>query len=167
MINEMKNLVLIGMPGSGKTTIGKLLAERLGYTFIDTDQLVIEKTGKTPRQLVDEDGLEHFMEIQDEVVMSIKGKNCTISTGGGIVHSEISMNYLKTIGFVLYLDTKYDIIKERMDSSRKLVRTKGTLLDLYNTRVPLYEKYADAVVNCDIEAPKILCDTIFGIISSE
>jgi shikimate kinase len=167
MIINNKNIVLIGMPGSGKTTIGKLLSDRLGYTFLDTDQLISEKTGKTPRQIVEEDGLDCFMKIQDEVVLSINKTNCTISTGGGLIHSEIAMNYLKSIGKVLYLDTKYDIIKERMDSSRKLVRTKGTLLDLYNTRVPLYNKYADAVVNCDSTDPHKLSDIVLGLISEK
>lgn len=165
MIGDVKNIVLIGMPGSGKTTVGKILSERLRYTFVDTDQLICEKAGKTPRQLVEEDGLEYFMKIQDEAVLSLNDSRCTISTGGGLVHSEISMNYLKSIGFVIYLDTKYDIIKERMDSSRKLVRTKGTLLELYNKRVPLYKKYADAAVNCNSVEPEMISDAILGIIA--
>ncbi len=165
MIEPRKNIILIGMPGSGKTTVGKILSERLGYTFIDTDQLICELTGKTPRRLVEEDGLEHFMKIQDEAVLSINDNNCIISTGGGLVHSEISMNYLKSIGFIIYLDTKYDIIRERMDSSRKLVRTAGTLLELYNHRVPLYKKYADAVINCDSADPDAVSGTILGSMS--
>ncbi|HEX2925218.1 MAG TPA: shikimate kinase [Ruminiclostridium sp.] len=165
MIKDIKNIVLIGMPGSGKTTVGKILSQSLGYTFVDTDQLICDKTDKTPRQLVAEDGLEVFMKVQDEVVLSIVDANCIISTGGGLVHSEISMNYLKSIGFIIYLDTKYDIIKERMDSSRKLVRTKGSLLELYNSRVPLYEKYADAVVNCDSVDPETVSETILGLIT--
>ncbi|WP_024831800.1 shikimate kinase [Ruminiclostridium josui] len=167
MIESPKNIVLIGMPGSGKTTVGEKLSERLGYTFIDTDQLICELTGKTPRRLVEEDGLEYFMKVQDEAVLSIKDNTCIISTGGGLVHSEISMNYLKSIGFIIYLDTKYDIIKERMDSSRKLVRTAETLLELYNNRVPLYQKYADLVVNCDSADPDTVSGTILGAISSK
>lgn len=167
MTNPKKNIVLIGMPGSGKTTVGKILSDRLGYTFVDTDQLICELTDKTPRQLVEEDGLEKFMKIQDEAVLSINNNNCIISTGGGLVHSEISMNYLKSIGIMIYLDTKYDIIRERMDSSRKLVRTTGTLLELYNNRVPLYKKYADTVINCDSVDPDVVSETILGSISSK
>ena len=167
MIESRKNIVLIGMPGSGKTTVGKILSDILGYTFIDTDHLICELAGKTPRQIVEEDGLEYFMKIQDEAVLSINDDTCIISTGGGLVHSEISMNYLKSIGFIIYLNTKYDIIRERMDATRKLVRTAGTLLELYNNRVPLYQKYADVAVDCDSADPDVVSGTILGIISSK
>ena len=158
-------IILIGMPGSGKTTIGKLLANILNYKFIDSDQLIIEKTGRTPRQVVEENGREFFLNIQDEAILSIPKSNCVIATGGGIVHSDLAMNYLKSIGFIIYLNTKYDIIEERMDASRKLVKTNGTLLDLYNERSHLYNKYADAILDCDSADPQLLCDRILKIIT--
>lgn len=161
------NIVLIGMPGSGKTTIGKLLAAKLNYEFIDTDELIANKTGKTPRQIVEDNGLEEFIKIQDQVVFSINQRNSIISTGGGIVHSEPAMNHLKSIGLVIYLNTNYDIIEKRMDKSRKLVRTGGSLVDLYNIRVPLYSKYADIILNCDESNPDFLCNNIIKTIASE
>lgn len=161
--NSSNNIVLIGMPGCGKTTTGELLAKLLDYKFIDTDQLVVEKTGKNPRQVVEEYGRDFFLAIQDEVVLSIKQSNCIISTGGGIVHSDAAMNYLKSIGFVLFLDTKYDIIEERMDASRKLVRTNGSLLELYNERRPLYRKYADAIIDCNSVDSQLLCKRILKL----
>ncbi len=154
------NIVLIGMPGCGKTTTGKLLAQLLKYTFIDSDQLIIDETGKSPRQVVEEHGREIFLDIQDKVVLSIKQNKCIISTGGGIVHSDAAMKYLKSIGLVLFLDAKYDIIEERMDASRKLVRTNGSLLELYNERRPLYCKYADAIIDCDNADSQLLCNRI-------
>lgn len=161
---RVNNIILIGMPGSGKTTIGKLLASLLYYKFIDTDQLIFESTGKTPRQLVEENGRELFLKIQDEQVLAIKQKNCVIATGGGLVHSELAMNYLKTIGFVIYLNAEYNIIEERMDASRKLVKTNGTLLDLYNERSRLYIRYADAILDCEYSDPQLLCNKILKLL---
>ncbi len=161
--NSTNNIVLIGMPGCGKTTTGELLAKLQNYKFIDTDQLIVEKTGKSPRQVVEEYGRDYFLAIQDEVVLSIKQSNCIISTGGGIVHSDAAMRYLKSIGFVLFLDTNYDIIEERMDASRKLVRANGTLLELYNERRPLYCKYADATIDCNTVDLQLLCNRILEL----
>ncbi|PYG86673.1 shikimate kinase [Ruminiclostridium sufflavum DSM 19573] len=158
--SDKSNIVLIGMPGCGKTTTGKLLAALLDYTFIDCDQLIADKTGKSPRQVVEESGRDFFLNVQEEAVLSIKQTNCIIATGGGIVHSDTAMKYLKTIGFVLFLDAKYDIIEERMDASRKLVRTNGSLLELYNERKPLYCKYADAIIDCDSADSQLLCNRI-------
>ncbi len=164
--NSTNNIVLIGMPGCGKTTTGEMLAKLLDYKFIDTDQLVIEKTGKNPRQVVEEHGRDFFLNIQDEVVLSINQSNCVIATGGGIVHSDTAMNYLKSIGFVLFLDAKYDIIEERMDASRKLVRTNGSLLELYNERRPLYCKHADAIIECNSVDSQLLCKRILKLIDN-
>lgn len=158
------NIILIGMPGSGKTTLGKLIAGELDYRFVDTDQLIYTETGKTPRRLVEEQGREIFLSVQDQVVFSINQWDSVISTGGGIVHSSAAMQHLKSLGTVIYLNTSYHIIEQRMDPDRKLVRAKGSLLDLYNERVTLYNKYADKILECDNKEPELLCNRLLEFI---
>lgn len=165
--SEKGNIILIGMPGTGKTTVGKLLSEVLGYEFIDTDSLIAEKTGKTPKQLVEERGREYFIEIQDEVVLEINPKNSVISTGGGLIHSDIAMKHLTQIGSIVFLNTCFQIIQERMDPSRKLVRTGGSLKELYDQRTPLYNKYANIVIDCNNTEPQIICQNIIEILTTK
>ncbi len=156
------NIILIGMPGTGKSTVGKLLGELLGYDFIDTDQLISRRAGKTPRQLVEEIGRDFFLKVQDAAVLNIGCNNCVIATGGGLVHSNIAMKHLKELGKIIFLNTSYQVIEERMDKTRKLVRSGGSLQDLYKERIPLYMKYADTVIECDNTDPESICK---GIIS--
>lgn len=162
MISEFpqNNIVLIGMPGCGKTTVGKLLAEEMKCRFIDTDHLIMEITGKTPRQIVQESGRDNFMEIQDKAVLMLDKAKCIISTGGGMIYSMIAMNHLKSIGKIVFLNAPFVLIDERMDKTRKLAGTGETLLELYKKRVPLYKEYADLAVDCEYKPPEFLCKEI-------
>ncbi|MDF2988305.1 MAG: shikimate kinase [Eubacterium sp.] len=160
--NAFNNIILIGMPGTGKSTVGKLLGEHLGFDFIDTDQLITDSVGKTPRQLVEESGRDCFLRVQDEVVLNIGCNHCVIATGGGLVHSNTAMKHLKTMGKVIFLNTSYEVIEERMDKTRNLVRSGGSLQDLYNKRMPLYMEYADTVIDCDNTDPHGICKGIKG-----
>lgn len=159
-----RNIILIGMPGTGKTTVGELLAERLSYSFIDTDQCITEKTGKSPRQLVEEYGRDYFLRVQDEVVLDINITHSVIATGGGLIHSDISMKHLKELGKIVFMDTSYKTIEARMDMSRSLVKAGGTLKDLYDERTPLYAHYADITVKCDGTEPPVICSRIMELL---
>jgi shikimate kinase len=153
----MRSYVLIGMPGSGKTTKGKVIAARLGMLFLDTDEYILQTTGKTPAMIVDEYGRDEFIKIQDDLISKLQIFNNVISTGGGVVYSENAMRNLKKNGTVIFLNAALEKIKERIKTGRKLSSDKS-LDDIYNERLPLYKKFADIEIVCDDkEADEIIC----------
>jgi len=146
----MDNIVLMGMPSSGKSTKGKSIAEILGMDFIDTDEMIKEKAGADPAELVKRYGREYFLKIQDRIVSELNVENTVIATGGGIIYSEGAMERLNKLGTVIFLDVPLDIIEKRVDSRRKLSgREGGSLHDLFVERQPLYRKYADIIIDCE------------------
>jgi shikimate kinase len=145
------NIVLIGMPGAGKSTIGVLLAKALKMPFIDTDLLIQQKYNMFLQDIIDKYGIKRFLSIEEEVAVSIDLKNHVIATGGSVVYSDAALKHFKRDGFVVYLKLRFDEIEKRISniSSRGLAKEKDkTLMELYNERIPLYEKYADITVNC-------------------
>lgn len=145
----MKNIVLIGMPGSGKSTLGVLLAKAIGYSFIDTDLIISRKADMPLQQILNEKGLDYFLEVEQEVGESLECDYTVIATGGSMVLSDNAMRHLAENGIVLYIDVPLDEIKRRVTN----IRTRGiafhkgeTLDDVFDKRVPLYEKYADISV---------------------
>lgn len=148
-----ENIVLIGMPWSGKSTIGVLLAKALKRDFIDTDLLIQSNTGKSLQEIIDTEGVDKFRKIEEELILSLTPKNSVIAPGGSVVYSERAMMHLIAIGYVVYLKCSYGTILSRAQfvELRGLVKSKSdqTLLDLYNERCPLYEKYAEITINCD------------------
>jgi shikimate kinase len=146
---ESKNIILIGMPSAGKSTIGKLISKSIGKSFVDTDTIIKEKAKKPLRDIVNTDGLAKFLEIQESTILEMKFVDSIIATGGSVVYSDIAMNHLKNKGIVIYLKLEYKVIEERVTPDRRFARnTEQSLLQLYNERVPLYEKYADITIDC-------------------
>ncbi len=140
------NIVLIGMPSSGKSTLGVLLAKRLGLRFVDSDLLIQESEGKLLHQLISEHGNEGFLEIENRVNKNIDENNAVIATGGSVVYCEEAMEHLGKIGKVVYLYAPLDEIKRRLgDYSHRgvIMRNGNTIEEMYAEREPLYEKYAD------------------------
>ena len=147
---ENNNIILIGMPGVGKSSVGVVLAKVMGYRFLDSDLVIQEQEGKLLCEIMEEKGIEGFMEVENRVNASIECERCVVATGGSAVYGKEAMEHLKTIGKIVYLKSDFETIKGRLGDlhTRGVVLREGqTLLDLYNERVPLYEKYADITVD--------------------
>ena len=144
------NIVLIGMPGSGKSTVGVILAKVLGYSFIDSDLLIQKAEKKLLKEIIAREGQEGFLKIENRVNASIETEKSVIATGGSVVYCQEAMEHLKEIGTVIYLQLDYPILRRRLGNliGRGVVLKEGqTLKDLYEERVPLYEKYADYIID--------------------
>lgn len=143
------NVVLIGMPGSGKSTVGVVLAKRLGYQFMDMDLVIQKQYGKLLWQIIEEKGNKGFMQIESKVNQEIDAQYTVIAPGGSVVLEEEAMQYLKEIGVVVYLKIGYKELEQRLGdlTTRGVVLEKGsTLRELYDFRTPLCERYADIVI---------------------
>ncbi len=147
----MKNVILIGMPGAGKSTVGVVLAKMLGCGFIDADLVIQERTGKLLHEIIDEIGPEEFNELENNINATISPKKAVIAPGGSVVYGTAAMEHYKQIGRVVFLNLPVEELARRLgDLNERGVSLKAgqTLEDLYNERLPLYEKYADYTVNC-------------------
>lgn len=146
----MSNIIFIGMPGSGKSTVGVLFAKALGYLFTDVDLLISHRARKPLQQILDEDGLDVFLTLEEAVGSTLQAEHTVIATGGSMVLSETAMRHLKTLGMVVYIDVPFAEIERRVTN----IKTRGivfhpneTLADVYRERQPLYERYADVTVH--------------------
>ena len=146
----MKNVILIGMPGTGKSVVGRALAERLGYTFIDADDVIVKTTGKTLPEILRTDGLDAFLEIEAGVGETMDYEDTVIATGGSMVLSEKAMEHLKENGVVVWLETPLSQISDRMPddmTDRGIAAPQNmTIRQIYEQREPLYARYADLIV---------------------
>ena len=146
----MKNIVLIGMPGTGKSTVGRALAAHLGYEFVDADDLIVAAAGKTLPEILREDGLEAFYKIENQVGETLNREHTVIATGGSMVLYPAAMEHLKQDSVVVWLQTAFDRIQERMPEDlydRGIAAPQGQpLREIYEERCELYAKYADLIV---------------------
>ena len=145
------NIVLIGMPGAGKSTVGVVLAKKLGYRFVDSDLVIQEQYGKLLHELIQEHGVEGFWKLENDVNASLNQRRSVIATGGSVIYGSEAMEHLREIGTVVYLKLPYEEVVERLGdlNARGVTLMKGqTLRDLYEERVPLYEQYAHRVIDC-------------------
>lgn len=157
------NIVLIGMPGCGKSTVGVVLAKIMGYKFIDSDLLIQESEGKLLSEIISEKGLDGFNRVENRVNASIDVHNCVIATGGSVIYGAEAMEHLSQIGTIVYIKLPYEEIERRLgDLTKRGVSIKKgqTLKDLYNERVPLYEKYAHITVTEDNVEIAVTADKI-------
>ncbi len=146
------NVILIGMPGAGKSTVGVVLAKRLGYAFLDSDLMIQSKEGRLLHEIITDKGVEGFWQIEDAANASIEADHTVIATGGSVIYGERAMEHLKQIGTVVYLKLSLEAIAERLgDLSRRGVtlREGQDLAALYEERIPMYEQYADITLDCE------------------
>jgi Shikimate kinase len=150
--DSKSNVILIGMPGSGKSTSGVLLAKTLGLSFLDTDLLIQQQENMLLQDLADRFGFNGFIEIEEKTVSNVSASKCVISTGGSVVYSEKAMKHLQNIGTIVYLEVTFPEIMRRIRniSTRGIALKEGqSLEDLYAERLPYYQKYAEIVVQGD------------------
>ena len=148
----LNNIILIGMPGAGKSTLGIVLAKILNKQFVDADLVIQSQCDKTLQKLIDACGPEGFIQVENEILRDIRAENSIIATGGSAVYSDEAMKHLSSIGTVVYLQVSYEELENRLGGlhERGVVMKNGigmSLADLYEERVPLYEKYADLTID--------------------
>ena len=140
------NIILIGMPGVGKSTVGVILAKLMGYQFLDADLVIQQQEGKLLHEIIEEVGTDGFVEVENRVNAGLCCNKTIIATGGSVVYGQEAMEHLKEIGTVVYLEVPFSVLEKRLSDikGRGVVLKDGqTLYDLFLERTPLYEKYAD------------------------
>jgi shikimate kinase len=150
--NKKSNIILIGMPGAGKSTIGVILAKRIGFQFYDTDLIIQSQEQLRLQQIIDTRGLDHFRQIEAKVITNLSLKNSVIATGGSAIYYEKAIENLRRIGLLIYLQVPLAQLKQRIADmgERGLVMGKGqSFEDLYAERTPLYQRFADVTIAAD------------------
>ncbi len=161
----MKNIILIGMPGAGKSTIGVILAKSMLLDFTDTDLVIQKATGKSLIDTINEIGIDNFIKLEDEIISRQIFQNSVVATGGSAVYGENAMRNLKDNGIVIYLKVGAEELSRRINNihTRGIAMKKGTTIEaLYLERAPLYEKYADVTIECEKHTPEECVDLIIS-----
>ncbi|MBL4883430.1 MAG: shikimate kinase [Planctomycetaceae bacterium] len=158
-----KNLILIGMPGAGKSTVGVVLAKRTSRSFVDTDLLIQTSQEQSLQEIVNESGYLRLRQIEQEVLLGLEVSHAVISTGGSAVYSEAAMQHLKQNGLLIFLDVELHDLQQRVGDyqTRGLARQQGqSFADLFEERIPLYKKHADLTISCSGLTPEAICEQI-------
>lgn len=145
----MNNIIFIGMPAVGKSTVGVVTAKLLGYDFLDTDLLIQKTKGKRLKEIIAQEGQDGFLKIEDEINAQVKAERTVIAPGGSVVYCENAMNHFKEMGIVVYLKASYETINKRLRNAKErgvVLKDGQSLKDLYRERTVLFERYADATV---------------------
>ena len=161
----MKNIILIGMPSAGKSTVGVILAKTLGMNFIDTDIAIQENSRRLLQEIIDTDGSDAFKKIEEKTILSLHCHRAVIATGGSAVFSERAMEHLTQDGVVVYLKISFDEMEKRLRNitTRGIVLIAGQgLFDMYTQRIPLYEKYADITIDCSKDDFEIIVQKVIA-----
>ena len=164
---EKTNITLIGMPSSGKSTIGVLLAKRLGYSFVDVDIVIQEKEGRLLKEIIAEEGLDGFLEVENRINAGVNVNRSVIAPGGSVIYGKEAMEHYKQIGQIVYLKLSFEEVERRIGNvvDRGVALRDGmTLRDLYDERVPYYEKYADITVDETGQTPGETVDALRSMI---
>ena len=159
----MKNIILIGMPGAGKSTIGVLLAKSMLMDFVDTDLLIQKKCAESLCGIIAAKGIDEFLKIENDVICENDFENSVVATGGSAVYGEEAMAKLRADGVAVYLKLSPEELVRRIDNihTRGIAMKEGTsIADLYAERAPLYEKYADITVECEGLTPEQCVEAI-------
>lgn len=161
------SIILIGMPGSGKSTVGVILAKSLGVDFIDTDLLIQRREKRLLQDIIDKDGIDFFLDRERDAILSVKEENAVIATGGSVILREDAMTHLKDLGTVIFLDVSVKELQKRLSNikTRGVAAEKGeSVNDIYNKRFSLYKKYADFTVDADAlsceQTVNTICESI-------
>jgi shikimate kinase len=169
MARTPSNLVLIGMPGSGKSTVGVILAKKTSRDFVDTDLLIQTSQGRNLQDIVDHDGYVALRHIEERVLLDLSVRNHVVATGGSAVYSDQAMAHLKSDGLAIFLDVDLATLESRIPdfSTRGLAkRPDQSLSELFKERFGLYARYADITIKCDKLTHEEVCARIIEEIRS-
>ena len=157
------NVILIGMPGAGKSTIGVVLAKTLGMNFVDSDLVVRNIENRLLQNIINEEGMDYFLECEEQAVLSIEGNRMVVATGGSVIYRKAAMEHLRALGRVIYLDVSYTEIERRVNNitTRGIaIRHGATLKDVYKERAAYYNDYMDVAMGCEGETVEKVVDAI-------
>ena len=160
------SLILVGMPGAGKSTVGLLLAKELAMDFVDTDILIQLREGKTLQDIIDSSGYMVLRQIEEEVLLATDYPQHVIATGGSAVYSQAAMNHLRQFGRVVFLDVPLELLRQRIhnyDTRGIARRPEQSLLELFAERRALYQQVADILIDCrDLSPAQLVQEIIYA-----